>query len=189
VSGYEPGGRDEAYRRLYDANVRAILGYALRRTTSPEDAADVTAETMLVAWRRLQEMPAGDEARLWLYGVARRVLANHRRGAERRDRLGARLKEQLVAVSPDPTDQVADRLGVRAAMERLSGADRELLQLTAWEGLEPREAALVLGVPARTVRTRLSRARARLRDELGDVFVSTGHAPEDTALFTTREGR
>ncbi len=189
MTGYEPGGRDEAYRRLYDANVRAILGYALRRTTSPEDAADVTAETMLVAWRRLHEMPAGDDARLWLYGVARRVLANQRRGSERRDRLGARLREQLTTVSPDPTDAVADRLGVRAALGRLGASDRELLELTAWEGLEPREVAEVLGIPARTVRTRLSRARARLRAELGDVPAPSGHAPEDTALFTGREAR
>lgn len=189
MSGYPPGSRDEAYRRLYDANVRAILGYALRRTSSPDDAADVTAETMLVAWRRLHEMPAGDEARLWLYGVARRVLSNQRRGAERRDRLGSRLKEQLAASVPDHADAVADRLRVRGALERLSRADRELLELTAWEGLEPRDVAVVLGVPARTVRTRLSRARARLRAELGDVDASSGHAPEDTALFTAREGR
>lgn len=189
MTGFEPGGRDEAYRRLYDTNVRAILGYALRRTTSSEDAADVTAETMLVAWRRLHEMPAGDDARLWLYGVARRVLANHRRGAERRDRLGTRLREQLAAVVPDPADHVADRLGVRAALDRLGPSDRELLQLTAWEGLEPREVAEVLGIPARTVRTRLSRARARLRHELGDVSPPAGHAPGDAALFTGREAR
>ena len=67
--------------------------------------------------------------------------------------------------------------------------DRELLELTAWEGLEPREVAAVLGIPARTVRTRLSRARARLRDELGDEWASSGHAPEDNELFTGREAR
>lgn len=189
MSGYEPGRRHETYRRLYDDNVRAILGYALRRTTSAEDAADVTAETMLVAWRRLHELPPDDEARLWLYGVARRVLANHRRGDERRERLGSRLREQLATSLPDHADGVADRVGVRGALSRLSRSDRELLELTAWEDLEPRDVAVVLGIPARTVRTRLSRARARLRDELGDEWASSGHAPEANELFTGREAR
>lgn len=76
--------REETYRRLYAENVRSILGFALRRTGNADDAADVTAETMLVAWRRLHEMPVEDAARLWLYGVARRVLANNRRTADRR---------------------------------------------------------------------------------------------------------
>jgi DNA-directed RNA polymerase specialized sigma24 family protein len=60
-----------------------ILGYALRRCDSPEDAADVVAETFAVAWRRADALPPGGEARLWLYGVARNVLANHRRGVAR----------------------------------------------------------------------------------------------------------
>ncbi len=98
--------RDARYRALYEENFRLVLGYALRRTASADDAADVAAECMLIAWRRLSDVPAGAEARLWLYGVARRVLANHHRGAERRDRLGSRLGEQLRWHLPvDPTER------------------------------------------------------------------------------------
>jgi DNA-directed RNA polymerase specialized sigma24 family protein len=83
----QPGGPDERRHRfeeLYAANCGPILGYVLRRTDNPHDAADVIAETFLTAWRRLDAVPPGDEARLWLYGVARRVLANYRRGERRR---------------------------------------------------------------------------------------------------------
>jgi DNA-directed RNA polymerase specialized sigma24 family protein len=64
------------FGRLYREHGRAILAYALRRVGDPEDAADVVAETFLIAWRRLGDVPAGDRARLWLYAVARRVVAN-----------------------------------------------------------------------------------------------------------------
>jgi RNA polymerase sigma-70 factor (ECF subfamily) len=68
------------FRRLFDDAERDLLAYALRRVDRPEDAADVVAETFLVAWRRLDDVPPGAQARLWLYGVARRQLANQRRG-------------------------------------------------------------------------------------------------------------
>ena len=69
-----------------------MLAYVLRRVERAEDAGDVVAETFLVAWRRMDKVPAGDEARLWLYGVARRQLANQRRGELRRSRLADRLR-------------------------------------------------------------------------------------------------
>lgn len=157
------------FEALFTAESRAILGYALRRTQAAEDAADVVAETFLVAWRRIEDVPRGPDARLWLYGVARRVLANHLRGAERRHRLGERLRAQLmehveVAYDHDAHDAVDL---VRQAMLRLDEDDRELLQLTNWEGLTPTELATAMSVPAATVRTRLHRARKRLKVELG----------------------
>jgi RNA polymerase sigma-70 factor, ECF subfamily len=75
--------RERAFRDLYAAHFDAVLGFALRRVDRPEDAGDVTADTFLVAWRRLAHAPQGPELRPWLYGVARRVLANHRRGERR----------------------------------------------------------------------------------------------------------
>src|SRR5437588_5430176 len=78
------------FRTLYENNYDAILGYTLRRAPQA-DALDVVAETFLVAWRRLERVPVGDDARLWLYGTARRVLANHVRAERRRARLGGRL--------------------------------------------------------------------------------------------------
>ncbi len=71
---------EAVYRRTYEQ----ILGYAVRRCSSPEDAADVVAETYVIAWRRIIELPDGEAGKLWLYGVARRVLANHRRSERRR---------------------------------------------------------------------------------------------------------
>ena len=78
------------FGRLYREQGRAILTYALRRVEHPEDAADVVAETFLVAWRRLEEMPIGAGERLWLYAVARRVAANLHRAEGRRTRLAER---------------------------------------------------------------------------------------------------
>ncbi|HKT82771.1 MAG TPA: sigma-70 family RNA polymerase sigma factor, partial [Solirubrobacterales bacterium] len=133
------------FGRLYREQGRAILAYALRRVDDREDAADVVAETFLIAWRRLAEVPAGAAARLWLYGVARRVIANLRRSERRRTRLGGRLAESLrteLATHSAPSGEAAE---VLRAMTELSDEDRELLLLISWEGLSPSEAAKVLG--------------------------------------------
>lgn len=186
------GSQEERFRTLYAAHFRDLLGFALRRTTRPEDAADAVADTFLVAWRRFADVPPGSEARLWLYGTCRRVLANIERGNVRRDRLGVRLRATLTdQARPDPAAYVPEALVVRDAMERLSATDSELLRLSSWEGLQPHEIALVMGLPARTVRTRLSRARARLREILGDDRAPSGHvvSDEQTTGLTTKEGR
>src|SRR6202035_3680251 len=86
LPGPPVAAQDERQRRfeaVYAAHHGPILGYVLRRTSNPDDAADVIAETFLTAWRRLEDMPSDPQARLWLYGVARRVLANHHRGQRR----------------------------------------------------------------------------------------------------------
>ncbi len=180
--------REDDFRRLYAAHFDAVLGFALRRTDRPEDAADVTADTFLVAWRRLSHVPAGDAARPWLYGVARRTLANHRRGEGRRAALGERLRHQLAHAVADLADEVVHRADVTAAMQRLSARDEEVLQLHLWEGLEPREMAEVLGIPATVVRPRLSRARARLRAVLGNDPPGAGHLLPVPLLQTPKEG-
>jgi RNA polymerase sigma-70 factor (ECF subfamily) len=149
----------------------AVLGYALRRCVSRDDALDVTAETFLVAWRRRAEMPAEpDDARAWLFGVARWCLANLTRGDRRSHRLGQRLAETMqVDDLPDPArihEGRADSRQVRQALDELSPDDRELVTLTAWEGLSPAQAGAVLGLTAGGARTRLHRARLRLRASL-----------------------
>ena len=151
------------FAKLYREEGRAILEYALRRVDDREDAADVVAETFLVAWRRLGEVPVGDGARLWLYGVARLVLANLHRAERRRTRLGRRLAETLrteIGTHAAPAGEAAEML---RAMGELGEEDRELLLLVSWEGLTPGEAARVLGVTALAARSRLHRARRRLR--------------------------
>ena len=161
------------FRRLYAVHLPALLAYALRRVEDPEDAADVVAETFLVAWRKCAEVPTGPEARVWLYGVARRVLANHRRGEGRRSRLGDLLRTELAdrTAVADPADEVVGVRTLRAALEQLDRTDREVLEFTAWEQLAPREIAVMLDLSPEVVRTRLSRARIRLREKLD------GHDP------------
>ena len=170
--------RRERFDRLFDEHFRALLGYALRRVEEPADAADVAAETLLVAWRRLDEVPGGAEARPWLFGVARRVLANQRRGERRRDALADRLRE-AVAAMPAAAAPDEDAELVREAMRRLCAGDREVLTLVCWEGLDPAQAAAALGIPAATARTRLHRARARMRKELAALGWrwSAAHSP------------
>jgi RNA polymerase sigma factor (sigma-70 family) len=151
---------------LYRDHARDILGYALRRTRDPEDAADVLAETFLVAWRRLGEVPLDGEARLWLYGTARHVLANQVRGARRRDRLTERLRDELRRQLP--VRQPREGTAFLEALAGLSEADRELLMLIGWEELTPSQAARALGISPLAARTRLHRARRRLRARLAE---------------------
>lgn len=158
--------REARFRTLFEANNHKVLGYALRRTQSPHDAAEVMAETMMVAWRRLDSVPPGDAARMWLYGVAHKILANQHRGNLRRSQLFDRLASTTVSNLADTSAASNDQLWIKAALATLPAADREVLTLTAWEGLAPGEIALALDLPAATVRTRLHRARTRLRAEL-----------------------
>ncbi len=151
------------FGRLYRDQGRAVLGYALRRVEDPEDAADVVAETFLVAWRRLDQVPVDEGARLWLFAVARRVIANLHRAGRRRTRLGERLTETLrteLATQPAVTGEAAE---VLRAIGGLGDDDRELLLLVSWEELSPGEAAKALGISSLAARSRLHRARRRLR--------------------------
>ena len=183
--------RERAFRDLYAAHFDAVLGFALRRVARPEDAGDVTADTFLVAWRRLAHAPHGPELRPWLYGVARRVLANHRRGEKRRTALGDRLRRELSAHVPDSSDDVVQSADVIAAMQRLSARDQEVLELHLWEGLESREIAEVLGLTTTVVRPRLSRARTRLRGLLGEdpcnAGPPAGHSSSNTPQLSRKE--
>lgn len=179
--------REETFHRLYATHFDAVLGFAIRRTDRPEDAADVAAETFLVAWRRLPHVPPGADERPWLYGVARRVLANHRRGDRRRTALGDRLRRELASSLPDSSDDVVQRADVTAAMRRLSARDQEVLELHLWEGLESREIAEVLGLTTVVVRPRLSRARARLRELVGNDPPPPGHHSSRPPQLTRKE--
>lgn len=154
------GARRERFERLYAEQHARVLGYVLRRARS-SDAADIVAETFLVAWRRLDDAPVGD-VHVWLYGVARRVLANHRRGERRRIHLAERLRREWAEQDPipRPPDSHPD---LAAAFRSLPDADREVLALEAWEQLDSGEIAAVLGCSRNAVRIRRHRARRRLR--------------------------
>lgn len=133
--GQLEGARRERFEGMYAEHRVRVLGYVLRRTESPDDAADVMAETFLVTWRRLDDAPEGELARLWLYGVARRVLANHRRGERRRVRLAEKLRDELSVRLPLEAP-AGEGTSMAAAFRSLSDDDRELLALHGWEGLD-----------------------------------------------------
>jgi RNA polymerase sigma factor (sigma-70 family) len=149
---------DERFEALYGAHAGAVLAYA-RRRTSPANADDVMAEVFLTAWRRLADVPRDE--RIWLLGVARRVLANQRRGQTRQRALRERLEPQLPWSSP-PADRDPPDQRVLRALAGLREDDREALLLLGWEELSHAEAARVLGIRARTFSVRAHRARRRL---------------------------
>ena len=173
MSGQNQAARRRRFEALYAEHHAHVLGYALRRIDSPDEAADVLAETFLVAWRRLEVVPDDEHSRLWLYGVARRVMANQRRGERRRTQLADRLGAELLARSPLP-QAPGEGTALAMAFRSLSPNDRELLALQGWEGLSPGEIAVVLGCSHNAARIRLHRARRRLRAAL-----AVAEAPDD----------
>ena len=164
---------------LFTEHQRAVLAYAMRRTKTLADAEDIAAETFTIAWRKFASIPVA-EPLPWLYAVARRVVANHRRGNGRRERLAA-----LLRVQDDATPlRAGDDLGgpVFAALASLSTADQELLRLIAWEELGNQQIAAVLGITANAVAIRLHRARARFAEALA-------HETPDDHLKYPRQSR
>ena len=142
-----------------------VLAYAMRRTPTAADAEDVAAETFTIAWRKMDSVPA--DALPWLYAVARRVLANHRRGNGRRERLAALLRVHDVP-TPMRVGEAHDG-PVFAALASLSPADQEVLRLLAWEDLGNQGIAAVLGITPNAVAIRRHRARARFAEALAGI--------------------
>jgi RNA polymerase sigma factor (sigma-70 family) len=150
--------RRRQFDSLFDAHVASIVSYC--RWRSPSSHEDAVAEVFLIAWRRLDDVPAGNAARPWLYAVARRVLANQVRADARRERLNAKLGAQPVPVG---TGEAPLAVHVREALAAIAPRDREVLLLAEWEGLTPTEIATVMRCPVVTARGRLHRARRRFR--------------------------
>jgi RNA polymerase sigma-70 factor (ECF subfamily) len=168
-----PDTRD--FEALYDRCAASVLSYCARRTTL-ELAEDALAETFSVAWRRRDAIPS--EPLPWLYGVARKVIANQRRSARRQAGVARRLVEEAPAPSAHETPETPESSRrVLAALSRLGETDRELLLLVAWEGLKPAEAARVLGIAPARCRLRLHRARRRL-----ERLVAHADRPSETEL-------
>ena len=134
----------------------------LHRRLNPDDAADVLSETLLVIWRRLDDVPTANPLP-WSYAVARRLAANQRRGKRRHLQLVERLEREVPAQQPSPAYEDPE---LEMALGRLGDNDRELLRLWAWEGLEAREIATVTGLTVNAATLRLSRARKRLGLEM-----------------------
>ena len=171
MNGVAPDAR-AGFEQLFRDTRTDLLAYIMRRSQNAEDAADVLAETYLIAWQKLDAIPTGERARLWLFGVARNLLL---KGASRRrsrhalvERLaGERLAGELRSAhrTHAPVEDEGSS-AVRAVLATLPERDREILMLTAWEGLTPKQIAAVVGIPANIVRVRLHRARTRLKRDL-----------------------
>ncbi len=147
--------------RLIEDNLPDLLAYFLGRVRDADDAADLLGDTLLVLWRKARAVPADEvEARMWLYGVAKRVLSTQRRGRRRRSALTEQLRSQLHAEA-----QATEHAGpdLSAALEELHPLDREIIRLVHWDGFTQVEAAQHLQLPEGTVRSRHHRARQRLR--------------------------
>ena len=152
--------RRERFDALFASYSSDIVAYCRWRTASSTDAQDAVPEVFLAAWRRLDEVPEGDAARIWLYATARRVIANQRRASRRRSALQERLAQEPAAVAQETSSEHAV---VHEALGRLGPRDREVLLLAEWEGLSPAQIAAVLGCLTVTARGRLHRARRRFR--------------------------
>ena len=154
-------GRQARFEAVVAAVYEPLQRYA-RRRTDLDAADDVVADTLLVVWRRLDEVP--EEAVLpWCYRVAANCLANSRRAGRRRLRLVSRVASvrQTIDAEPDLPDPT-----LHTALATLSPTDQEVLRLWAWEDLAPAEIALALGVSANAVSIRLHRAKGHLAKAL-----------------------
>ena len=171
---------DSAFRGLYDRHHREVLAYFLRRTDQ-DSAMECTEDVFLVAWRRFGDVPSGDGELKWLYGVARRVLANRRRSVMRRSRLTRRLLV-LGAESPEEPEaqliQKVEEQEVIDALAQLSSTDQEIVRLAYWEELPHVDIGRIVGCSAGAVATRLHRAVRRIEKEL----TSPGHKPSERQI-------
>ena len=176
-------GEPECFGVLFDRHGEAVRAFCARRTGSLDAADDLVSIVFLEAWRRRGQIELIDGNALpWLYGIARRTIHHRWRTALRHRRALDRLPP--VPAAPDHADEVAGRLDderhlarLRAAFERLRPPDRDVLVLCVWQGLTYQEAAVALGVPVGTVRSRLSRARSRLGAETEAPHPVTFSAP------------
>jgi RNA polymerase sigma factor (sigma-70 family) len=156
------------FEEFFRVHYARVLAYIVRRLPDRAAAEDLAAETFLIAWRRRDDIPADPVP--WLFVVARNVLNNSRRSAQRRDELAQRLEAEAVTsgVDADPDGPAGiEPQRLMQALARLKEADREVLMLSSWDGLDRRRAAAVLGCSENTFSVRLHRARQRLASVLG----------------------
>ena len=162
--------RERRLRELSSAHVGAVGDY-VRRLLAPLDSAaldDVIEETLLVVWRRLDEVPVGSE-RAWIIGVARHILQNTKRSWFRRHAAESRVQAPLLLASAE--DQMVATLSLREALAQLTDEDRDVLLMKVWDGLSNEEIAVTISLSVGAVAVKLSRAQAKLRELLAEVEV------------------
>ncbi|MFF3404420.1 RNA polymerase sigma factor [Streptomyces sp. NPDC002659] len=167
-------GDPEAFREVFKDHAQLVYRHAVRVTGDWALAQDIVSLTFLEAYRLREKLrDEGESPRPWLMGIATNVLRNTARAARRHDRALARVPAKETV--PDFADELVGRMAdaeqlaaAQAALAQLRRSEREVFALCVWSGLGYAEAAEALGVPVGTVRSRLSRARARLR-KLADI--------------------
>ena len=167
VMGVEAAeGRDrDWFINLYHDNYRILLAYA-RRRVDEQTADEVVSETLLVAWRRRDDVPEGYE-RAWLFGVARNTILTAARSARRLNRLRSRMRSATPPAWADTPPEVTDRASaLLPALRSLREADREILMLVAWEEMSHAEIGQAMGISPNAVAIRVHRARKRLENRM-----------------------
>ncbi|MCZ4498187.1 MAG: polymerase, sigma-24 subunit, subfamily [Marmoricola sp.] len=170
--------REQRFREIYEATYVDLLRF-VRRRVHPSHAEDVVGDVMLVAWRRLDDLPTDlSAARAWLFGVARKTLQNTRRREDRHGAVAVRLAAYRHAAADvgDHPDLVAHRVDIAASWPLLSPLHQEAIALSVLDGLSAPEAAVVLGISSTAFRLRLSRARRSLRRRV-DASTVEGRSP------------
>jgi len=166
------------FHGLYSRHAEEILSYGLNRSSS-DDASDMLAETFLIAWRKFDDIPNGIEAKYWLYGVARRVLHGQRRKATASNHLTNKLRQSLTRNSLDSFEETtAEQFCMEQILHSLPELDQEIIKLSFWENLTSIEIGKVLDMPPATIRTRLARAKAKLKTEIQEVGQGLKQNPE-----------
>jgi RNA polymerase sigma-70 factor (ECF subfamily) len=163
-------GDPDAFGELFDGDARAVYSLAYRLTGKRHEAEEVVSLTFLEAWRLHDRVdPDGESLRPWLLGITVNVVRNFTRASRRHQAALARLPDP--GVVPDFADEVASRLddgtrlaAVRQAFGQLRPDEQDVVALCVWSGLDYAQAATALEIPVGTVRSRLSRARSKLRE-------------------------
>lgn len=180
-------GDEEAFSVFFRRHVDAVTRYAVRRCSTPDDVSDLVGECFLIALQAAgRYRPETDTALPWLFGISRRVLAKQRRRLASRRRLFVKASNVFPHFTNSEEDEVAgaidaarQRPALEAALAELSSAEREVLELVAYDGLSPTETAITLGITPNAARLRLSRARRSVRESL-EADAPVGLDPEAT---------
>ncbi|MFD3780780.1 RNA polymerase sigma factor [Streptomyces sp. NPDC058612] len=183
----------QLFAEIYDAHARAVYAHAVRMTSDRTGAEDIVSLTFLEAWRLRETLDGVTSHRAWLLGVATNVMRNTRRAARRHREAMTRLPRPEAV--PDPADAVVSRIAdtarasaALAALGELRRADREVILLSVWAGLSHAEVATACGTKEATVRSRLSRARRRLRELTTAGLAAEPAGGHASVPRTTREG-
>jgi RNA polymerase sigma-70 factor, ECF subfamily len=154
------------FTRLVDNHRRALQRYVLRRLADQDDSDDVVSETFAIAWRKRDALPPRDRELPWLYGIAFRVLSNHRRSRDRWIRLHNRISREREGESDVEEWRELESNELMKAMHSLGKLDREVLRLAYWEKLKYRDIAISLQMSENAVAIRATRAKKKLRARL-----------------------